>query len=79
MVLGYGLYDRDSRVQFLAGAGNLSLHHHVHNGSGAHPPSYPTGIWGVKLTTHLQLVPWSKNEWNHTSISPIRLHGVVLS
>jgi hypothetical protein len=25
------------------GAGNFSLNHHVHNGSGAHPASYPKG------------------------------------
>jgi hypothetical protein len=41
--LGYGLDDRGSRVRFPAGAGNFSLHHRVQNGSGAHPPSYPTG------------------------------------
>jgi hypothetical protein len=39
--LGYGLDDRGSRVRFLAGAGNFSLHHSVQNGSGAHPASYP--------------------------------------
>jgi hypothetical protein len=32
----------------------------------------------VKLTTHLHLVPRSKNEWNYTSTPSIRLHGVVL-
>jgi hypothetical protein len=41
IVLGYGLDDRGSRVRFRAGAGNFSLHHRVHNGSGAHPASYP--------------------------------------
>jgi hypothetical protein len=40
--------------------------------------------WGlsdrsVKLTTHLHLVPRSKNEWSYTSSSPIYLQGVVLS
>jgi hypothetical protein len=25
---------------------NFSLHHRVQNGSGAHPVSYPLGIWG---------------------------------
>jgi hypothetical protein len=35
--------------------------------------------WGVKLTTHLHLVPRSKNEWSYTFTHPIRLHGVVLS
>jgi hypothetical protein len=43
-----------------------SLHHRVQTGSGAHPASYPTGTGGsfpgvkrrgVKLTTHLHLVP----------------------
>jgi hypothetical protein len=46
IALGYGLDDRDSRVRFPAGAGNLSLHHCVQNGSGAHPASYPMGIRG---------------------------------
>jgi hypothetical protein len=34
---------------------------------------------GVKLTTHLHLVPRSKNEWSYNSTPPIRLHGVVFS
>jgi hypothetical protein len=46
IVLGYGLDDRGSRVRFLAGAGNFSLHHRVQNGSGAHPASYLIGIRG---------------------------------
>jgi hypothetical protein len=46
VALGYGLDDRGSRVQFPAGAGNFSLHHHVQNGSGAHPASYPMGTRG---------------------------------
>jgi hypothetical protein len=33
----------------------------------------------VKLTTHLHLVPRSKNEWSYTSIPPVLSHGVVLS
>jgi hypothetical protein len=28
------------------GAGNLTLHHRVHNGSGAHLPSYPMDTGG---------------------------------
>jgi len=28
----------------------------------------------VKLTTHIHLVPRSKNTWSYTSISPIRPH-----
>jgi hypothetical protein len=46
IVLGYRLYDQDSRAQFPAGAGNISLHHHIQNGSGTHPASYPMGTRG---------------------------------
>jgi hypothetical protein len=46
IALGYGLEDRGSRVRFPAGAGNFSLHHHVQNGSGVHPASYPMGSRG---------------------------------
>jgi hypothetical protein len=46
IALGYGLYDRGSRVRFPAGAGNFSLHHRVQNGSMAYPASYPMGIGG---------------------------------
>jgi hypothetical protein len=31
----------------------------IQNGSGAHPASYPMGTRGVKLTTHLHVVPTS--------------------
>jgi hypothetical protein len=41
IALGYGLDDRKSMVRFPAGAANFSLHHRVHNGSGAHSASYP--------------------------------------
>jgi hypothetical protein len=34
IALGYGLDDRGFRVRFPAGAGNVSLHHRVQNGSG---------------------------------------------
>jgi hypothetical protein len=46
IALGYGLDNRGSRVRFLAGAGNFSLHHRVQNGSGARPASYPMGTRG---------------------------------
>jgi hypothetical protein len=46
IALGYTLYYRGSRVRFPAGAGNLSLHHRVQNGSGAHPASYSMGTRG---------------------------------
>jgi hypothetical protein len=65
------LDDRSSRVRFPAGAGNFSLHRLFQNGSGAHPASSPMGTRGsfpvskaargVKLTTHLNLVPRFKN------------------
>jgi hypothetical protein len=44
--VGIALDDWDSRVQFLEGAGNFSLYHHVQNSSGAHPTSYPVGTRG---------------------------------
>jgi hypothetical protein len=46
IALGYGLDNRGSRVRFLAGDGNFSLHHHIQNGAGAHPASYPMGTKG---------------------------------
>jgi hypothetical protein len=49
IALGYGLDDRGSKVRFPAGAGNFSLHHHVQNGSGAHPDSYSMGTRGFSL------------------------------
>jgi hypothetical protein len=48
IALGYGLDDRGSRVRFPAGAGNVSLHHRVQNGSGAHP-AYLMGTRGSFL------------------------------
>jgi hypothetical protein len=46
IALGYGLDDLGSRVPFLVGAGNFSLHHCVQDGSGAHPASYTMGTCG---------------------------------
>jgi hypothetical protein len=40
------LDNRGSTVRFPAGVGNFSFHHHVQNGSGAHPASYPMGTRG---------------------------------
>jgi hypothetical protein len=34
---------------------------------------------GRELTTHLHLMPRSKNVWSYSSTLPIRLYGVVLS
>jgi hypothetical protein len=65
------------------GAGNFSLHHHIQNGSGTHPASYPMGTRGS--------FPGGKADHSPPSIaklkecielylhSPIRLHGMVLS
>jgi hypothetical protein len=87
-VLGYGLDDWGSRVQFLAGAGNFSLHYCVQNGSGAHPASYPIGTRGsfpkgkVARREADHSPPSSaevKNAWSYTSIPLICLHGMVLS
>jgi hypothetical protein len=77
IALGYGLDYRGSRVRFLAGTGNFSLlHHHVQNGFGAYPASYPMGIGGS--------LPGGKaagvevKEWVELYLhSPIHLHGVV--
>jgi len=44
--LGYSLDTRSFSVRFPAGPANLSLHHRVQNGSGAHPASYPVGKRG---------------------------------
>jgi hypothetical protein len=49
IALGYRLDDGGSRVRFPVGVGNFSLHHHVQNGSGAHPASYPMGTRGSFL------------------------------
>jgi hypothetical protein len=45
-LVGMALDDRGSRVRFLAGAGNFSLHHRLQNGSEAHPASYLLGTRG---------------------------------
>jgi hypothetical protein len=47
--MGYGLEDQGSRVRFLAGVGNFSLHRRVQNGSDAHPASYPIGRGALSL------------------------------
>jgi hypothetical protein len=86
IALGYGLDDRGVRVPVRAG--NFSLHHRVQNCSWTHPASYPMGTTdsfpkailaeGVKLTTHLHLVPKKRM---HGAIPPLPQyqHGVVLS
>jgi hypothetical protein len=85
---GYGLDDRIFGIRLPVGAGNFSLRHNAHTGSGAHPASYLMGTRGtslgvkrsgVKLTSHLHLVPRSKNVWSYIYTPLKRLHGVVLS
>jgi hypothetical protein len=46
IAIRYGLDDLMIGVRFAVGAGNISLHHRVQTGSGAHPASYPTGTGG---------------------------------
>jgi len=84
LATGYGLDGRMIGVRITAEAGNFSVRHHVQTGSGADPASYPMGTGGslpgdVKLTTHLHLVPRSKNVRFYISTPQIRLYGVVLS
>jgi hypothetical protein len=64
----------------------FSLLHDVQTGSGVHPASYTVGTRasfqklsgrGMKLTTHLHLVPRSRILEQYLD-SPMRLHGVVL-
>jgi hypothetical protein len=61
IALGYGLDDRGSRVRFPAWAENFSLHHHVQNGFGAHPDSYPMGTVGS-----FSGVKWPGREADHS-------------
>jgi hypothetical protein len=70
IALGYGLNDRG--VQVPAGAGNFYLHHRVQTGYGAQSASYPMGTRDsfpgvVKLTTHIHVMPKSKNAWSYAS------------
>jgi hypothetical protein len=85
-VLGYKLDGQGSRVQFLVGAGNFSLHHLVQNSSGAHSASYPPGALSLGIKRPGREADHSppssaevKNAWSYTSTPPICLHGVVLS
>jgi hypothetical protein len=55
IALGCGLDDWGSRVRFPAGAGNFPFHHHVQNGSGAHPASNPMG---TRVSFHGVKRPW---------------------
>jgi hypothetical protein len=84
IALGYGLDDRGSGVRSPAGLGIFLF-------TTASRPTQPPIQWVpgplslglsgrcVKLTTHIHLLPRSKNEWRYSSNPPKRLHGVVLS
>jgi hypothetical protein len=81
---GYGLDDRMIGFRFPAGAVNFSHRRRVQTGSGAHPVgigavSLEVKRKGMKLTTHLHLLPRSKNAWSYASTPAIRFHNVVLS
>jgi hypothetical protein len=78
IALGYGLDDRGSGVRFPAGLGIFLLTIVSRMALGpTQPPiqwvpgalSLALGVWrpGVKLTTHLPLVPTSENAWSYTS------------
>jgi hypothetical protein len=72
IALGYGLDDRGSRVRFPAG--NFSLHHRLHNGSGAHPASYPRGTGALFLG-----VKQPEREADHSppSSAEVKMHGAI--
>jgi hypothetical protein len=87
-VMGYGLDDWGSRVQFLVGAENFSHHHLTQKGSGAHPASCTVGtrgsITGVKRpgreADHSPLSSAKVKECVDLYLhSPMHIHGVVLS
>jgi hypothetical protein len=61
IALGYGLDDQGSRIRFLVGAGNFSLHHCIQNGSGAQPASYSMGARALSLG-----VKWKEHEADHS-------------
>jgi hypothetical protein len=84
---GYGLDDRGPRVRFPAGAGNLSLHHRIQDGSAVTPPPIrwvPGALsLGVKRAVRGpdRSPPFSaevKNAWSYISTPSIHLHDVVL-
>jgi hypothetical protein len=84
MATGYGL----TTVGLDSSPGRVkNILHIVQTGSDVQPTSYSMGTGDssprvkrrdVKLTTHLELVPRSKNVDLYVH-SPIRLHGVVLN
>jgi hypothetical protein len=62
IALDYGLDDWGSRVRFLVGAGNFSLHHCAQNGSGL--PSLLSNGYQVSFPGVKAAGAWS---WSHTS------------
>jgi len=87
--LGYRLDDRSS-IPGEASDGIFSLRLHVQTGSGDHPATSPVGTGGGALSLWVKLPgreaehsPPSNSEvmnsCRYTSITPVRLSGVVLS
>jgi len=82
VALGYGLVDR--RFEARQGLGTF-LFTTAASRPALGPASYPMGTRGsipvsnAALTTHLHLMPGSKNAWSYTSTPPVRLHGVAIS
>jgi hypothetical protein len=89
IALSYRLGDRGSRVRFLTGARNSSLHHGVQNGSGAHPQPpiqrVPKALYlGLKrpgrVADHSPPTSAEAKECVELYLRfPLRLHDVVLS
>jgi hypothetical protein len=59
IAISYGLNDRGFGVRVSIWS-RIFLFHVVQTGSGVHPAPFPMSTKGVKLTTHLQLVPRSR-------------------
>jgi hypothetical protein len=72
IALGYGLDDRGSRVRFLAGARNFSLHYRVQNGSGAHAATYQWVQGALFLG-----IKWQGREADHSSPSSAEVKECV--
>jgi len=61
----------ETEVQFLAQA-RIFLCHHIQTDSVAHPTSYAVGLsgWGMKLMTHLCVVPKLRMSGATSPLSP---------
>ena len=66
-------WDRQSRLQILAGARNFSVLQNVQTGSGVHPVSYSMGTKALSLP-----VQWSGHEADHWSQSSAKVNRTEL-